>query len=237
MVKAKSLELETKYLVINSNKIVESAVKQDFQHVKVYKALGGSRATVYLGIDPGLTQLTAALIAKTAKGRRTVSFLCATTKAIKGDKSWKTRYTRVEYLAAEVGNMIAWIADTGPKKLWIAIEGYSTQSKGSAVQSMAEIKQAVLYKIFHNNPNQFKNVFILQPTSWKACLIEKGGKLDKEGVQVVVCNRRPMMRTLLGIEGDHNYFDSYAMASVLEDVNNGVHSAALDRFRDREKLK
>lgn len=222
---------QIKYVEVSGSRIRETIVTNATLNDYVMSSQDGKPVTVYLGIDPGLTQQTVCLITRLQNGARKVEFVASFTKADKGDKSWQTRFHRIGYLTWAIEKILSLI----DRDSWIGIEGYASRSKGSAVQTMAEIKQSLLLTIFAKHG--LSRVVMLQPMSWKACLVEKGGKLDKIGVMDEVCRQWPRMSWLRSTKGAHNYFDAYAMATVVEALAEGKHSVALDRLRERESIE
>jgi len=117
------------------------------------------------------------------------------------------------------------------KNIHIGLEGYSYQSRGDAITKMAEVKQAVLDSIYA--VLGFDHVAIIAPMTWKSCLVDRGGKLDKEGVIKELIAQRLEMQRLYDAIGkrSHNFFDAYAMALLMEQTVSGRgHTDSASRF-------
>ena len=124
------------------------------------------------------------------------------------------------------------------RKLYIMLEGYAMAARGSAVHSMAEIRQEVLMAI--ESANLLDRVCIVPPMSWKACLAVGAGRLDKVGVAELMMTNWPKTKRLLNEgAGAHNYFDAYAMATVIEEMaRHTTHgNPAITRLKEREGIR
>ena len=196
----------------------------------VTKCLSGKSDIVFLGIDPGLLPLTVSLIVWRKGKRRDIYTIGLSAK--RTGKSWQNRFFRVTKLATGVGEILSAVKAVGCK-FYVAIEGYSHGSSGTAIQTLAEIKQAVLQQIYKYC--NLEDVLLLPPTTWKACLAEGAGGYDKEGVQSLLIEKWPVLKSF---GADHNKYDSYAMASVYEQIirHRATCDTAAQNLMEREEL-
>lgn len=202
----------------------------------VIQSLGGSPCTnIALGIDPGLTQTTIAAIVSSNHVERNMFVVSAKTSADDG-KDWRTRYLRVNFIGDVLKTVLDAIDVNQPERMCIVIEGYSFGSKG-AVYTLAEVKQALLDRLYSFDPN-FNLTYVLPPVTWRSCLCpgqkaEKGRA--KEMIQANVLAKNPYTKQF---GRDHNKYDAYGMALIALWLKrtNTVTSPSLDRLRKREGI-
>lgn len=193
----------------------------------------GSKPIAFLGIDPGLVQLTAMLVVRGSKRRAILRYVLKT-KPVRGVKPWIGNVARTVWLHHHLLEYLKVVKETWPK-LYILLEGYSMGSGGSAVQSMAEVKQSILTAIIRVDP-KFEHVLLMPPTSWKACFLGEDNKRgqDKWVVANHVIDRWPIVENTF--QNDDNQYDAYAMAALYEQLilRPFITNKSIERLRLRE---
>lgn len=113
----------------------------------------------------------------------------------------------------------------------IALEGYAFASRGSAVQTMAEIRQGLLQEL----KPYFKSMIIVPPPTWKASLFPGlGGK----GKDVIIEATQRMWPETKIFGKDDNKYDAFCMAKMLEGLIFGeLDSPSALKLLDRENIR
>lgn len=158
-------------------------------------------------------------------------------KTQKSDKSWIDRFDRVHFVHVVLDKFMHVLhAHLDPKNFYIAVEGYSFGSRGNAVTTMAEVKQAILTTIRVHRGPAFVNVTLFAPTTWRSCIMGEDHVrgLKKPDVIEWMKRRWPVVQHF---GSDHNVYDSYAMAQLYFQIVMLPHkrNKSIDRLLEREK--
>ncbi len=138
----------------------------------------------------------------------------------------------VELLEIVVGNS---------KYVFTAVEGYAYSTKGGAVYTMAEVKQAILAAYCHIDLNM-QALLLLPPTTWKQVMEMSPTKAQLGGVKLTQSEKKKWGMAALRkydervevFGNDHNCFDAYAMAATYYRFVRSLPNPAIMRLRKRE---
>lgn len=201
----------------------------------------GEASIAFMGIDPGLTQLTTVAVIRGPK-RRVVLRHVLQTKPGTLEDHWVDRIYRTWWMGRRLDEYLSIINEVWPKN-YIMLEGYSMASRGDAVQSMAEVKQTIYMTLMKYTDKRFSNVILIPPGTWQACLLGESNKRrdkkekSKDRTIRYISAAWPALAKLFG--KDHNQFDAYAMAALYERLvlHPDDTNAAIDRLADREPFR
>lgn len=198
---------------------------------KLRQIKGKTGRRVFIGIDPGIAPLTMAFLCVDEDCHQETWTINILAKKKSEGNDWRDRYLRVTSISECVGLILKTLK---ARKPYICIEGYAYQSGKGAAYTLAEIKQAVLEKI-EVNTKGFRNVLLLPPPTWKACLCPKKGGANKEDVKVCLLRYSPEIEVF---GKDHNKYDAYAMAYAYQQIKAGkLATKSAESLIDREKIE